>query len=413
MKYNLGCMDTYPIEAVGSVIANCPMFRVVFKNFIDPIRLDNSIREAIKHYPLFGTSVEFEKGYYLKTNELPLILLNTSENDRPNTFGKNTNRYPWRIIYHEKTLCFEWLHGVSDGVGALDFLKQILLAYFDCKLENKSTNFLVAPGLEPFFDNKEKGKNYKLDPKGFNHKKLPCLYKDYKADCHVLRCETQEVLSLAKACDSSVIPVLAILFSQAIRKHLPAKLKNRSVAANIDLDLRRPLKYETMHNCVNTLRLTYLDEYDKLNFKAIAKIYKEKLDHGRIPENIIRGLTSRVNTFRIVHLTHNKKLLKLIYKIGGPIFKYDDCNFVVTYLGKIDLPDSIIEKIENIDIKSWPDGGDCVLAALDYNGKFNLNISDNFKEKGIVEDFILLAKQLGINFDYQGYMLFEQSQFEE
>jgi len=413
MRYNLGYMDKYPIEAAGSTIENNPMYRVVFKNYIDPVRLESAIRKAFKSYPLFQTCVEFDKEYYLRTNDKPLIILNCKEEERPNFFGKNTNNYPWRICYYEKKLCFEWLHGVSDGVGALNFLKCILLSYFDIEVKEKSINYLVAPGLEPFFDSKEKGVNFSVDPEGFKLSTFPKINRGYKTDCHSLVCDTKEVISLAKVCKSSPAPIIAILFSQALRLHLPKKAKNRKVACNIVLDLRRSLNYETMHNCVEYKRITYLDEYDKMNFSMISKIYKEKLDNARLSPNVVRAITERVKTFKAYHLFPKRGFLKFCVKLVGIILKDVDCNFVVTYPGKIDLPKEVMERIENIDFKVWHDFGECIISVVDYNGKFNVNISENYVNKGVVEDFIKLANDLGIHFKEVECGIFEQSHFAE
>jgi len=413
MRYNLGYMDKYPIEAAGSTIENNPMYRVVFKNYIDPTRLEEAIKDAFRCHPLFATSVEFDGEYYLKTNTRELVLLNCKEADRPNFFGSNTNGYPWRIIYHEKNLCFEWLHGVSDGVGALNFLKDILFSYYHIELPSKPVKKLDR-GLETYLDKKEKGINFKIDPPGFSFKKFPKIKnRGYKTDCHSLVANTQEVVSLAKVCKSSVAPIITILFSQAIRKHLPKTMKNRKVACNVVLDLRRSLNIETMHNCVDYKRITYIDEYDKMNIASIAQIYKKILDNARLEPNVVRAVTERVKTFKAYHILRKRWFLKGCVKLVGLLLKDQDCNFVVTYPGKITLPKELIEKIENIDFKVWHDFGECIISFVDYNGTLNLNISENFVKKGIVEDFINLSKEVGIHWTEKECSVFEQSHFEE
>jgi len=367
--------------------------------------------------PLFDTEVRFKKEYYLITNKnRNLIILNVKEEERPNTFGKDTNGYPWRITWWEKKVCLEWLHGVSDGLGALHFLKQIILAYFERDLKEKSTNFIVAPGLEPFYDKDEKGNNFHVEPDGYKIKYLPPIKRMYKTDIHELICDTKEIVDLAKYCKSSVAPVIALLYSMAIRKHIPKKAKNKNVACNVVIDLRRMLKYETMHNCVEYKRITYTDEYLNMNFKTVAQRYKEILDQGREPRNVVRAVTERIQLFKLYHFIHRRWWLKFCTKAIGKILKHSDCNFVVTYLGKIDFGkgnEDIIDKIELIDCKVWHDFAECILSAIDCNGVFHVNVSENFQEKGIVEDFIKLAKENGVHFKEINCSLFTQSHFVE
>jgi len=406
-------MDKYPIEAAGSRIENNPMYRVIFKSPIDPIKLEDSINKALDYFPLFKSKVLFDKEYYLETNNKPLVIRNIDEDNRPKTFGRNTNDYPWAICYFENKLTFEWLHGVSDGVGALKFLSHILLEYFE--VDKKPTDkYLVGPGLEPFFDSNEKGIDFRADPEGFSFKEFKKIKnRGYKTDSHELRCDTQEILNLAKTTGSSIAPIITILFSQALRKHLPQTMKNRDVACNVVLDLRRPLNYETMHNCVEYKRITYTDKYDDMSFTSVAKEYKAILDNARLLPNVVRIITERVKDFELCHMFKNKFIIKTLFKIVGLLLKDKDCNFVVTYPGKIVLPGKVKNKIENIDFKVWHDFGECIIACVDYNGKFNLNISENYMEKGVVEDFIELSSKLGIHWQYLKTSVFEQAHFEE
>jgi len=406
-------MDQYPIEAAGSKIENNPMYRVVFKQPIDPINLEEAIRKAIIKFPLFGTKVKFDKEYYLQTNNKPIIIKNVNEENRPKTFGKNTNGYPWQICYENNKLTLEWLHGITDGCGALEFLEEVLKCYFHVEKTIKN-KYLVGPGLEPFFDSKEKGLNHKTDPTGFPFSRFPYIKnRGYKTDCHELVCETKDILELATITNSSVAPIITILFSKALRNKLPANLKNKRVACNVVLDLRRPLNYETMHNCVEYKRMTYIDEYEDMSFTSIAQEYKHLLDNARLLPNVVKIITDRVKLFKAYHLFPSKRYLKSCAKLVATFAKNTDCNFVMTYPGKIKLPKRVADKIENIDFKVWHDFGECILACVDYKGQFNLNISENFVDKGVVDEFIKLSNEVGIHWQIKHVGEFEQAHFVE
>lgn len=413
MRYNLGLMDQYPIEASGSIIENNPMFRVVLKEEVDPILLEDSIYKALKFHPLFETQVEFDKDYYLLSNNRPVRILKISEDKRPKHFGKFTNGYPWQVCYYDKTITFEWLHGVSDGVGAFAFLKHVLDAYCGSKMPEIQRRFQLAPGLEPFFDKKQKGINYEIDPQGFNVKDLPVYNRGYKTDCHVLKAKTEEIIKVSKDNESSIAPVLAILLSKAVRGHINKKARNKNVACNIVMDLRRPLNYETMHNCVEYKRITYMDKHEDMSFKDVAMEYKKKLDNARIPENVVRAITERVSEFEMFHIIKTKKLRKLVLKNVAKFIKDTDCNLVTTYLGKQEFSQEIYDKVEDIQFRVWHDFGECIMACMDYNGTFTINICENYIEKGIVEDFIKLSRAEGINWDYVDVTQFEQATFVE
>lgn len=223
MHYKLGYMDKYPLEVVGSVMENTPMIKVTLKEAINHDKLVEAVKKAITVWPLYGTQVAFNKEYYLETNTQDIVILETEEYDRPSTLGKNTHNYPWRITHNQYTLSLEWAHCVTDGVGSLDFLKQVLACYYDYEPEEKDFAALLGLGLEPFNNPHEKGQQYHVDPAGFSFKKFPLKYKDYRTDCHTLSADTSELVSLAHETHSSVACILAILWSKALRNHLPQK----------------------------------------------------------------------------------------------------------------------------------------------------------------------------------------------
>lgn len=409
MRYNLGYLDKYPIETSGSCLENVPMLRVVLKKPVDPLRLEQAVKKALDAYPLFKTEIKFDVEYYLKTNEKPFILLNVKEEDRPREFGKNTNGYPWRIIYHGCTICFEWNHGITDGAGAKTFFEDLIRAYFGYNPVEKSHRFLVAPGIEPFYNTKEKGQNYLNEPQGFDVKYCPRKYQRFETQIHSYECKTEELVNIARLCKTSVAPLLSVLYSKAVRKHIDPKAKNKNVACNITMNVRKILNYESMHNCVDMRRYTYTDEHETMNIATVAQLYKKKLDNNRLEPNIVRSVTERVKVFKAYHLLRFKPLLHLAVKIYGLAVRNTDCNFVLSYLGKWNLPPEIMEKIENMDFRLIPDVGQCIISACDFNGRFNLRVQTDFIDSGIEDDFVAISKSIGLHWEDHGVKTFQQS----
>lgn len=413
MRYDLGLMDMYPIEASGTTIENDPMFKITLKSKIDPVVLEDAVYRAIRFHPLFGTQVRFDDVYYLQTNNRPVKLVHAKDSSRPLDFCKNTNGYPWQLCWYDRTITFEWCHGVTDGRGALDFLKTMLSIYCGMKFPVVPRKIMLGPGLEPFVDSKEKGIGYKMEPAGFSKRTLPVYKRGYKTDCHVLSADTKEIIDLSHKTGSSPSVVLSVLLSQAIRKHLPANASNRNVACNVVMDLRKCFVYETMHNCAEYKRITYQDKHDSMSFKEICADYKAILDHARIRENVVRMVTERIASFRALHYVHSKGIRHAAMHVIARLLKDSDCNCVLTYLGKTDFPEEVNAQIEDFQFRVWHDFGECILAAVDFNGTFKINICENYIEKGIVEDFIELCAEQGIYWNYLESTEYEQGHFVE
>ena len=413
MKYEIGLMDMYPIEGSGSDIENDPMFKVVMKEAIDHVKLEDAVYRAIRFHPLFGTQLEFDKLYYFATNNRPVRLINSIEDKRPLEFGRDSNGYPWQICWFGKEFTLEWNHGVTDANGTLAFLKSILSFYCDIKAPVVPRKIDLGPGLEPFYDRKEKGINYKVQPAGFLPNALPIYKRGYRTDCHSIKGSTEEVLRVSRENESSPAALISVILSLAIRKHLPENIRNRRVATNVAINLRKALDYETMHNCVEFIRLTYEDKHDEMGFDGAAKDFKAALDNIKIRENAVRLLSGRVTDFKTLHILPGKTLRKKAMWIIGKLLRNLDCNCELTYLGNSNMPEEVVAQVEDLRFRCWTDFGNCTIAAIDYDGSFNIDLCENYIDKGIVEDFINISKEIGINFEITEEFEYEQARFIE
>jgi len=414
MRYNLGYMDQYPIEVCGTNIENDPLFKIVLKTPVDPTRLEDAVYRAIKFHPLFGTQVRYDGVYYLQTNNRPIRLIHADETTRPLEFCESTNGYPWQLCWSGHTILFEWCHGVTDGRGALSFIKTLLSIYFGVEYKNVPRSLQLGPGLEPFVDKAEKGIDFETQPKGFPLKALPIFHKrGYETDCHVIKASTKEILKVSKQNESSPSVMLAVLMSQVLRDHLPKNISNQNVACNIVMDLRVPLHYETMHNCVEYKRVTYQDRHTTMSTHEVSREFKAALDNARLKENVVRAITDRVNLFKTYHKVKTKSGLKMAVTLIGKVLKHSDCNMQITYLGTCDFPQIVLDNVAGLQFRVWHDFGEMCLAAVDFNGTFTINICENYIDKSILDDFIQRCAEEGIHWTLTEDLSFVQGHFVE
>lgn len=405
-KYQMGVMDLYPIVANNTKIENNPFLQACFKEKVDAERLYVAVKNALSEYPIFACTIQYNKGYYLETNEKEFKLIHVDEKNRPLSFGDNTNGYLWQMCYDSYAVTFEWCHAVSDGRGGFKFFSSVLCHYFGVETFTEPELNL---GLESFYDKVEKGIPQKKQEKGFAAHTLPFIKRGYKTDCHILKVPMSEILSAAKKNDSSPAAVLPPLFSMALRKHIKTKAKNRNVCCNVVIDCRGPMGFKTMHNCIISKNITYVDRYDTMDFPLVSTIYRAILDLAVQRENIVCEATKTVDMIRPIVSVKPRFLQKVVAKVIAGILKHSDSNFTFTYLGKMDLPDKVMAGLADFNFRSWTDFGESNIAAVDFGGTLILNICENYQNKQIIPDFMDICNSVGIHFENVDEFVFEQA----
>lgn len=406
IRYPLGVMDLYPIMANKTPVEDNPLLQAKLKQPIRPARLYDAVRAALKDHPLFGCTMRYEDGYFLEPLTCDFELIHAAECDRPLAFGDNTHGYLWQICYHDNILMFEWCHAVGDGRSACAFFKSILCYYFGVTLPVTVNTEL---GLESFYDKDEPGIPQREQPRGHRASAVPYIKRGYKTDCHILKVPMKEVLAAAKKNEASPATILPPLFSRVLRRHMKPSVKNKNVRCNVLIDCRTPMKFETMHNCILLKNITYIDRFDHMEFSLVSTIYRAILDLAVQPENIVREATKTVDEIGALAATRPRFVQKLKAKLTYAKQKHTDSNFTFSYLGRLELPDEVMEQVLDVHVRSWTDFGECNIVAIDFGGTLTLNICENYRDKRIIPDFIEASRALGIHFEHVETLMYEQA----
>ena len=405
-RYQLGVMDLFPILINKTCMENSPFLKAQFVEKVDAERLYDAVKRALKDHPLFACTIVYDKQYYLEEHDGEFTLFNVSEEDRPLTYGEETNGFLWQICYDDYHVIFEWCHAVGDGRAGYEFFASILSYYFNVE---RPVELSLNLGLESLYDKKEKGIPQKKQAPGYKAKHMPYMKRGYKTDCHILKAPMKEILSVSKKNDSSPAAVLPPLFAMAMRRNLSERIKNRNVCCNVIIDCRAPMKFKTMHNCVLSKKITYIDKYDEMDFSLVSTVYRSLIDLAVQPENIVCEATKMVDSISTLVSLKPRFLQKAVVNMLTKSMKHTEGNFVFTYLGRLDLGEEVMRGISDFSFRSWTDFGECNLAAADFGGTLVLNICENFCDKKVIEDFIDICNEMGIHFEIAREYEYEQA----
>lgn len=410
MRYELGNMDRCAIAFAGSVMENTPFFKATLDETVDAERLMNAVKTALDYHPLFKCKMSYNKQYFLEDNDnAQIILFNTDTQSRPKEYGANTNGYLFQVCYYENTISFEWCHAVTDGRGASRFFSTVLDSYFGVELPEIPSEFPLNLGFESIYDKNVEPIGQIKQPGGFKAKDMKVIDNGFKCTSHVLKVETADVLRVAKKIDATPSAILAPLFCRAIREHLPENAKNRNVSCGIVVDCRGPVQMDTMHNFIYNKVITYQDKFDSYDLSKLSTVYRGILDLFVQPENIIWACTKLKDSTDFLYRLRPLKLQKAIHKTAAKIVKRTMNNINFTYLGRAPFSEEVKSHLKDFDFCVWTDTADCVIATIDLNGTLIIDICENYADKEVVDSFIRICRDFGMNIEETKTTVFEQA----
>lgn len=407
MRYKLDNMDYYHIIANGTRVECTPLIQVLFFDPIDSERLRVAIERALSVYTLLKTRILFDREFYLQENDETVLLHNCPIASRPRIFGEDENGYPWQFCYYENYFTFEWCHVVTDGRGALTFLAAVLAYYFDTPSSNDNSSTEMP--FRRYYDRSIMAPTIPKQPLGYANKFVKTGQRGSSCLSHLYTIPSKELLSFAHSIRVTPIALIAPLFSRALHECLPKQLKKANIRLSINIDTRIPMGFSTIHNAALFEPFSYLSAYDDLEIDSLCNIYKRLLELYRQPEYIVSKCTNLIDGTDATYRMRTTKVSKTIMKIAAWWLKERDTNAQLSYLGVLPLHENLREKINDCWFYMWPDIGYCNLNMIDCNGKFNLNICENFDDEQLIGRVINRMSDYGLTFEKEKEVLFRQA----
>jgi NRPS condensation-like uncharacterized protein len=338
-----------------------------------PIKF-SAIKEAVeissRRFPYF--SVSLGSGlfwHYLEYNhQIPRIL--TEEKIPCTAFAaKRKNEPLYRILVKENRISVEFIHILTDGGGAFEYLKSLLYTYFrlngnhipsDEKIilpESPISEEEIEDGYKRFF-------RRKIPPPGKLTKAWHLPFRlDGKPRLKIIRSQItlDKILEVARSYGVSVTEymvsvylfTLQMIYLEEIEK--VKKQKRGVLRIEVPVNLRKKFPSKTMRN----FSLFVLPEIDLrlgvYSFDEILKIVKYQLQTGADVKQITRFLSQNVGHekspfVRLLPLFIKSMAISAVYKRLGS----NQCSGILTNLGMVKLPEEMENLIDAFEVVPTP-----------------------------------------------------------
>ena len=384
------------------------VFRLSFyiDEVVDKDALEEAVNKVLKRFETFA--VQLKNGLfwnYFASNERHFEV-QPEPSELCRYFKSNNNKgYLFKVYYFQNKITLETFHSLSDGTGALHFIKSIVFHYFKIrgfKIEHEGKILSEMPSSKKesednFITNYDKSSRrnlkeehaYHLEGERFNQHWVLFL----KA-----RVNSKQLIDLVKTkYQCTITQYFTALNAWSIYKETVDFVGNKKpLKIFVPVNLRPYFDSVTLRNFSLYIKATYDSERTDWTFENMLELtkeqYKDQLDRNKLQSRISSLVGFEKNPLiRALPLILKQIAFKVGYKILGE--SISSCS--ISNLGKVDLPSGFKGKVTDIDFVNAGYGLAMTLVSLDEH--INVILSSPLKDLSIMNHMISFMVKDGLD----------------
>ncbi len=379
---------------------------------IDKEVLSSALEIVVKRFPTIAARLR--KGafwYYLQEIETPPEIMD--EYSYPLTFmsRKEMRNCAFRVIVYKKRIAVEFFHSLTDGTGALVFLKNLIAEYLEQKYE------ISIPLEHGIVDRREAPREEELEdcfPKVAGN--TPLARKDSDAwhlegepepngfmNLTCFKLPVGQVLEKAHEYNTTLTVFLSAVIMKALlnmqNEKVPSVKKKKPIKLLIPVNLRSLYPYNTLRNFAMFTIPEIDPKLGEYTMDEIVKVIYHKMGTEVTAKFMSRIIAANVkdekNMFlRVVPLPIKNAVMKAVYDSVG---ERKSC-LNMSNLGLVKMPDIMKKYVTRMDfILGVQAATPYNCGVLSYGDTVYMNFIRNICHPDLERHFYLVLKELGID----------------
>lgn len=292
---------------------------------IDKSILENALDRTLQQFPFYRSVLR--RGvfwYYFESSELMPEVKEESKLPCAMLYHKNRKNLLFEVTFYKKRINLEVFHSLSDGTGALSFLKTLLHYYITERYKEDFGDNLPILDYDASISQKMDDSFLKFynGQKLSNKVRLTKAYRiterrpiDNRMKVIEGTMPVREIIELAHSYNSTLTIYLTALFIKSIYQEMPVKGRRYPVVLTVPVNLRTYFPSVTARNFFGTISIRY--DFDK-NSDKLEDIISEvkagfecELTQERLSEHMNQLIALEHNAFmRVVPLAIKDVVLR-------------------------------------------------------------------------------------------------------
>ena len=305
----------------------------------------------------------------------------------------------FRVTYYKTRLNLEMFHVLSDGTGALAFLKTIVYYYLSGDQTAEAPS--LPPDFSPVFRKSDDSFNKYYDK---TKEKSPIEKRAYKlrgtipASCRLSVIEgvmsSQRLLELAHQYNTSITALMTAVLMCAIYEEMPVRKRKRPVTISVPVNLRKYFPSETARNFFGMINVSYSFKNQPPDFEHVlahvTKIFRRELTIERLSIRMNKLIAVEHNFFvRIPPLPIKDFVLKLARMVSD-----SKVTAVISNVGPVQMPEELSGRIRRFDF--------CIstrktqLCICSFRDEMLMSFSSAFEETTLQAGVFRRLREMGV-----------------
>lgn len=383
---------------------------VTLKDRVDPLVLQKAFEQTIPRFP--SLKVDLRTGFfwrYLEPNHRPLppVEQDVKNPCMPMDFHSK-HRYLIRIYYYRNQISLEVFHSLSDGLGAMIFMKTLVAVYLRMK-------GYEIPNEEGVLDIEEEPKRCELEDAYMKYANSKVTPKRSQGDAYRVRGTREPFYTLNIICGSMSVSQLketskkygvtiteylnAVLIYALVEKQKMSRVwKEKPVRIAMPVNLRQFFPSTTLRNFISMIYPGVDPRMGEYTFEEILRQVHYYMRYHLNEKFLNADITVNAKTLqspfiRIVPLFIKDIVVKQFYK------RVQDCQSSagLTNLGVVKLPKEMEEHVERFDVlMGHPFSPRTNCAIISYHGLTTVNFTSGIIESDVERLFFRKLVEDGI-----------------
>ena len=389
------------------------VFRVsaTLKEEVDVSVLQSALGVALRRFP--SIAVRLRKGafwYYLEQLEFAPDIREENSYPLARMSRRETRQCAFRVLVYQQRIAVEIFHSLTDGNGAMVFLKSLVAEYLFQKYG------LQIPAEDGVLERMEEPSEEELEDSFQKYAGTMCATRQARTAWRIkgtpesgeflnitcFKIPVEQMLLKAHEYNVSISTFLCAVIMMAIqnmqKERVPEQEQRKPIKVLIPVNLRKLFPSRTMRNFVLYTTPEILPKLGEYTFDEICQVIKSKMSEEITPKKMGMLIATNVSSermmaVRVLPLFIKNFVMKAIFDSVG---ERKSC-MSMSNLGAIKLPEVMVPYVERFDfILGVQATAPYNCGVVSFGDMLYVNFIRNIREAHFEYHFHRVLQQMGI-----------------